>query len=302
MTSVLIALADTALGQTPPEKRRAAQFSVNEVALKAVTIQTAAGNTLEFRYIAPGTFTMGSDDFYVKSKVVRGLTKALAQGSVSHPQMYAGPPRKTTITKGYYLLTTKTTADAFCEFLNEQPEGERTRWIAKAENASIDLRKGRYLSWYDIPVVMDGATWDGAVEFCTWLSLKTGRNVRLPTEAEWEFAARGSEGRPYPWGNDRREESEIGWLDGRTARSGGYPKNATPEGICDMFGPAGEWCLDYDGRKYESQDSTDPKGPKTGADRVVRGWKGPAFGITVFRKGQPAKLGEGFRALIEATE
>jgi formylglycine-generating enzyme required for sulfatase activity len=94
-------------------------------------------------------------------------------------------------------------------------------------------------------------TWYGAVQFCRWLSAKTGDHYRLPYEAEWEWAAKGPEGRKYPWGDtllpDRANwgmdwSLEIPWRDHPV---GSYPKGATPEGLNDMVGSVWEWCMDW---------------------------------------------------------
>jgi formylglycine-generating enzyme required for sulfatase activity len=90
----------------------------------------------------------------------------------------------------------------------------------------------------DHPVV--GVSWYDAQAYCRWLSVQTGRRYRLPTEAEWEKAARGIEGRLYPWGNE--------WEEGRchargddTAPVAAYPQGASPYGCCDMAGNVQEW-------------------------------------------------------------
>lgn len=98
------------------------------------------------------------------------------------------------------------------------------------------------------PVV--GITWDMAVAFCTWLSGELGVAVRLPQEAEWEAAARGPEGRRYPWGDawaeDRaatKEDREVrGW--GWSVPVGCYPAGAAACGALDMAGNVWEWTAD----------------------------------------------------------
>jgi formylglycine-generating enzyme required for sulfatase activity len=89
--------------------------------------------------------------------------------------------------------------------------------------------------------------WHHAQAFCDWLSRKSGRVVRLPTDAEWEWAARGVEGRAYPWG-DRWDPQRCNWGDGgkidgyrESAPVGSFPAGATPEGVCDLAGNIWEW-------------------------------------------------------------
>jgi formylglycine-generating enzyme required for sulfatase activity len=110
--------------------------------------------------------------------------------------------------------------------------------------APPDWNEGNYPSGKaNHPVVT--VTWRDAVAYCRWLSQKTGKTYRLPTEAEWEKAARGTDGREYPWGNsfdparcNSFDESGIG----TTTPVGIYPDGASPCGAMDMAGNVWEWC------------------------------------------------------------
>ncbi|MBN1430397.1 MAG: SUMF1/EgtB/PvdO family nonheme iron enzyme [Anaerolineae bacterium] len=120
------------------------------------------------------------------------------------------------------------------------------------------------------PVV--GLTWYEAYAFSCWLAAKTGKPYRLPTEAEWERAAAGIEGRKYPWGNrasdDTTNTQEAGIR--QTTAVGIFPADQTPEGVCDLGGNVWEWtnslAKDYPYKAGDGRERTEGKGA-----RVLRG-------------------------------
>jgi formylglycine-generating enzyme required for sulfatase activity len=137
----------------------------------------------------------------------------------------------------------------------------------------------------DMPAVM--LSWTRAAAFCRWLSEREGVDYRLPTEAEWESAARGGERRTYPWGemppgddsmwrcNIAPQRSQASWAyDGYDYASpvGAYPDFASPHGVHDLAGNVWEWCFDwYRADYYALGEGTNPAGPSRGRQRVLRG-------------------------------
>ena len=162
-------------------------------------------------------------------------------------------------------------------------EVTQSQW-EKVVGTSISQQRNKKGSDYALAGVgpdypMYYVSWNEAMEFCRLLSNKTGRTYTLPTEAQWEYAARGgnkNEGAKYAGSN---MIDAVAWY---TDNSGGThivgSKRANALGIYDMSGNVWEWCKDWYASSYVSYDTNNPTGPSSGANRVFRGgsWYGSA--------------------------
>ena len=146
----------------------------------------------------------------------------------------------------------------------------------------------------NFPVV--GVSWFEAAAYCRWLSDKTGQTYRLPTEAEWEKAARGTDQRQFAWGDSIDGSyanydnsggpyepglTPVGFYDGSVRDDFATHDNCSPYGARDMIGNVWEWCQDWYGgsEMYQNSPKKNPQGPKTGSSRVLRagGWVDSAY-------------------------
>lgn len=155
--------------------------------------------------------------------------------------------------------------DAFWIYQTEITNAQYTRFVEETGRKAPETLQGLLR---DHPVI--NVTWFDADAYCQWAG------GRLPTEAEWERAARGSNGRTYPWGNrwDETKANSVEKDDGYnvTAPVGSFPKGASPYSVLDMAGNVWEWVADYYSKDYYSSSSAkNPTGPEEGSLKVLRG-------------------------------
>jgi len=194
------------------------------------------------------------------------------------------PCRTITFTKPFQMGVYEVTVAQFVEFVEAQ--GYKTQaessglggW--KASTASSWGIQHPDLNWSspgypiasDLPVTM--VSYEDALAFCEWLSRRDGKNYRLPTEAEWEYACRAGSTDVYPFPFKSRDSYCWSlWNTKKTVcpRPVGT-RQPNPWGLFDMVGNAREWCLDWYGEKaYLLSQKEFPQGPAKGALRVIRG-------------------------------
>ncbi len=171
------------------------------------------------------------------------------------------------------------TNQEFKRFVDDQGYHREQPWSLEGWHWRQERNINEPAYWYErkwngpnFPVV--GVSWYEAAAYADWLSKITGKLYRLPTEAEWEKAARGIDGKIYPWGNtfDKNccNSGESGL--GRTSPVGIFPNGKSDYGCHDMAGNVWEWCADwYDEKYYHNSPMKNPSGPSSGSLRVCRG-------------------------------
>lgn len=214
--------------------------------------------------IGASSFHMGSDDDDVSNEL--GDCAREAYGHRCSPAFFSNETPRHTVTLSSYWID---------RFEVSVADYERCVVVGRCEPRPTSEATRRF-DHPDYPVTR--VTWNDAVAYCAF------RAARLPTEAEFERAARGSTGRRYPWGNlfntRAANHGRYGWdvtedADGfvELAPIGSFPDGVTPEGIHDLAGNVAEWVLDRYAPSYDAAGRTDPRGPGVGGSnlRVVRG-------------------------------
>jgi formylglycine-generating enzyme required for sulfatase activity/predicted Ser/Thr protein kinase len=187
----------------------------------------------------------------------------------------------------YYIDKYLVTNQAYRRFVKETGHPEPSHWADPQFNHPLQ------------PVV--GISWHDAEAYVKWA------NKRLPTEAEWEKAARGPEGFSYPWGNQfAAGKANVDFMMNQTSQVGHFPGGASPYGCLDLIGNVWEWCADwFDEKYYSTSPPQNPTGPKKGQKKVIRGgaWDTISFNcrnaFRFFADPGAKALNIGFRCVVD---
>lgn len=219
------------------------------VAFSALGVEEAAAqstNPPDMIFVKGGTFKMGSNDGYADEAPVHSVTLS---------DFYIG---KYEVTVAQYRQFCNATKHSF-------PSEPNKDWYDEHENAV-------QWQWIDTYPIVNISYYD-AVAYCQWLSELTGENYTLPTEAQWEYAAKGgNKSKNYKFAGSN-DIDEVAWYDETTRERG--PRSVgklkpNELGIYDMSGNAWEWCSDNWGN-YSEKAQKDPTGPPPSGFKVVRG-------------------------------
>lgn len=246
----------------------------------ASTMTTKDGSELVL--IPSGTFLMGS---------TKEEQEFWTQGNKNRLQWFAceSPQHKVTLSP-YYLSRYPITNAQYGEYLKENSNAQEPEYWAD-----------NHYNQPQQPVV--GVSWEAAQAYCEWAG------VRLPTEAQWEYACRAGTTTAFWNGETEAELEKIAWFDKNPAQKlqPVGEKSANPWGLYGMHGNVWEWCQDWFG-EYENKHLKNPKGPKSGSDRVFRGggfWSNAGRLRSASRsRGDPSGRWNnlGFRVAVPATD
>lgn len=173
----------------------------------------------------------------------------------------ANRPVERVLVDRFYIAETEVTNAEYSEFIRETGHSSPHGW--DGDKFPPDTA--------DFPIV--NVSWKDAVDFCEWKSSKLGLTARLPTEAEWELAARGSERLKYPWGGEWNNEAAISKeTGGKVSAVKSFPINRTGSGVYDMVGNVWEWVADDIDASDAVSDSDAEAARKEGRRlRIVKG-------------------------------
>ncbi|OPZ98989.1 MAG: Serine/threonine-protein kinase pkn1 [Bacteroidetes bacterium ADurb.Bin408] len=236
----------------------------NSFALNADFTVPVAGIDLKMRGIQGGTFTMGSSDSEAASDETPH-TVTVGNFAMMKHEVTVAEFKKFIDDTGYQTDADKRTGNygSYIWNGNQWEKKDGVNWKCGV-NGSL-----RPQSEYNHPVIH--VSWNDAVAYAEWLSKKTSQTWRLPTEAEWEYAAKGGQNYKYA-GSDNI--AAVAWYNDNSGMKTQEVGQKSPNGfgLYDMTGNVWEWCSDwYKDDYYKTSGSSNPQGPSTGSYRVLRG-------------------------------
>ncbi len=247
-------------------------------------VETANSIGMRLTLIPPGEFQMGSSDQAIEAALATAQQLNVGLPDRRRISQAERPQHRVVISRPYWMGTTEVTIGQFRQLVADTQYVTETERLgggnSHRQNAPADNVYDPAITWAapgyevtdDSPVAQ--VTWNDAVAFCDWLSKKEQASYRLPTEAQWEFAARTGTTTQYSFGDDVADLEKYGWIGKNSA---GRPravgtKSANAFGLFDMHGNVREWCRDwYHATWYEQSPTEDPLGPEQGTGRVLRG-------------------------------
>jgi formylglycine-generating enzyme required for sulfatase activity/serine/threonine protein kinase len=235
--------------------------------------------------IPPGEFDMGSTQEEVDQLLKEAKEKNYPQW-YKDPLPHEAPRHRVRLTKPFYLGDCDVTVGAFRRFVDDIGYKTDAEKDGKGgfgfDEKGVGAQKPEF-AWHNPgfkqtdshPVV--NVSWNDAAAFCQWLGRKEGKEYRLPTEAQWEYACRAGSTTRYSFGDDEGSLGEYAWYDGNSGNKA-HPvgeKKPNAWGLYDMHGSVWKWCADWhDSGYYAKSSSDDPTGPVGGSYRVSRGGSG----------------------------
>jgi formylglycine-generating enzyme required for sulfatase activity len=217
---------------------------------------------MEWITIPAGEFIMGSSKAHIRR--VKQIDPEYSDEWLAREQ----PQRKVFLSE-YAISKYTVTNRQFKAFVDDTGYQTERELDGLGKSIWYKLRERPLEEALDHPVVC--VTRKDALAYCEWFSEHAGVRVGLPTEAQWEKAARGCDARLWPWGNEF-DDAKCNIAGRGTTSVGSYPQGASPYGVMDCAGNVWEWCYDWFGTDYyHNAPPGEPHGPDSGEYYVVRG-------------------------------
>ena len=266
----------------PFDEKKAKEHQQGWAKYLGVSVEQTNSIGMKLVLIPPGEFMMGSTQEDVDQLLKEAKEKNYVQWYID-PLPAEAPRHRVRLTKPFYVGACDVTVGTFQRFVDDtgyktdaekdskggSGVAEKGNWVQKPE---FGWRNPSFAQTNAHPVV--NVSWNDTAAFCQWLSRKEGKEYRLPTEAEWEYACRAGSTTRYSFGNDDGSLGNYAWY-GENSGKKTHPvgeKKPNAWGLYDMHGNVWKWCADWYDRDYYAKSlADDPTGPVGGSRRVYRG-------------------------------